>query len=60
MSCCLVIGFPTSKFNGHGSEVVGVSKAVDAAYAGNYDGVVSADYAGDGVHAHFFYLLIYS
>jgi hypothetical protein len=42
------------KFLGHCAEVVWVTKRVDAADRGNDDGVVSADYAGDGVHAHFF------
>ena len=46
------------QFNCHGSEVVGVSKAVNAAYAGNYYCVVSTYDAGYGVHTHFFYLLI--
>ncbi len=48
------------QLDGHGSEVLRVAEAVDAAYAGDYDCVVSADDAADSVHSHLFYLLVYA
>jgi len=48
------------QLDGYGSEVFWVAQAVYAAYAGDYDCVVSADYAADGVHTHFLYLLVYA